>query len=190
MSAFYRLYRDPDARRKGLRLFRLDAQPDLDLQWWVGQRFSHAPTTPIRCTLAPGAAEHMPDAFLFDQIPLFSSRLVECLRGVGVDNLDCYEAVLETTDGRPHPAKFFAVNIVGVVACVDEVRSIKDALSAYPMTEFRELVVDPAAVGGAHLFRLADNPGFILVDEAVKRGLETLQPINVRALQLTERAAY
>lgn len=186
----YRLYRDPEARQKGLVLYRIEGQPSLDLPWRAGQRFAKAPPTPIRCTVTGPAGAVLPDAFLFDRIPLFSDRLVQCLRAAGVTNLDCYEAQLADASGKVLTAPYHAVNIVGLVAAADQGQSEKHPLSDYPMTEFTRLVIDAQATRGSKLFRLADNPSFVIIDEDVKRALDAADLVNVRALSLDNRSAY
>lgn len=190
MNEFFRIYRDPEARQKKLRLYRIESQSELDLEWLVGARFMQPPTPPIRSVLAAGSGPDLPDAFLFDQIPLFSERFVACLRGAGVDNLDCYEATLGDDEGRVLPAPYFAVNIVGLVGCVDQQKSKKHPMSAYPMTEFDHLAIDPVAARGCRLFRLADNPSFIIASRDVKEAMDREGLVNVRALSLDDRSAY
>lgn len=190
MSEYFRICRDPDARRRQLRFHRIGSLPDLDLEWLVGARFGQAPPTPIRVELAPGPEALLPDAFLFDQIPLFSGRFLSCLQSAGVDNVDRYRAQIVSAEGEPVDTEFHAVNIVGLIAAVDAARSRAHPLSAYPMLEFEHLVVDEAAVGANRLFRLADNPSFILVNRAVRDAMEGAGLVNVRALSLDDRLAY
>lgn len=186
----FRLYRDPEARKKGQTLYRVVEQPSLDLSWRVGQRFARPPRTPIRCIVAGGDGAVLPDAFLSDRIPLFSDRLVHSLRAAGVENLDCYEAQLIDASGVLLAARYHAVNIIGLVAAVDRSRSETSPRSGYPMTEFTHLVVDEQAARGCKVFRLADNPSIVLVDDAVRRALDVVDLIGVRALALNDRAAY
>jgi hypothetical protein len=62
--------------------------------------------------------------------------------------------------------------------------------SRAPMLDLRELVVNEAAARGARMFRLAENPSFILVTESVKNMIERANLSNVQALALTDRRAY
>lgn len=187
---YFRLYRDRDASRKGLRLHRIEAQPELDLPWRSGQAFAQAPSQPIVCTLHDRPGATLPDAFLADRIPLFSQRLVQGLLDAGVSNLATYAAELRTAGGQLVATDFHAVNIVGLVACADLEASLRHPLSDYPMIEFTRLVIDAEAARGCKLFRLAENPSFILLDESVKRALDALPLINVMVLSLDDPAAY
>jgi hypothetical protein len=58
------------------------------------------------------------------------------------------------------------------------------------MAEFIQLRVDPASVRGRKLFRLAGNPSFILVAEDVKKTIDALPLINLRASSPDDRASY
>jgi hypothetical protein len=186
---FYRLYRDPEARSKGLRLHRIESQPSFDLAWRVGQAFVKPPTAPIACTLEDINASDLPDAFLFDQIPMFSGRLVDCLLAAGVANLEAYPATLTIENGPRLEVPYFAVNIVGLVSA-DMAASRYDPSSSYPMIEFSELHIAPQAAHGARLFRVAENPSFIIVSEDARRAMESQPLVNVRALPLDQPAAY
>ncbi|AHG92990.1 hypothetical protein J421_5455 (plasmid) [Gemmatirosa kalamazoonensis] len=189
-SRFYRLRSDPLARRKGLHLARIDRQADSDLPWWVGARFAAPPATPIRCTLDESGGPDLPDAFLAEAIPIMSARLVDALRAAGADNLDAYDAQLvDPRTGAP-VGDYRAVNVVGLARAADMTSSVYDAASEFPMIEFDRVVVDPAAVGELRMFRLAENPSYILVAQGVKDALDAVGLVGVIAAPLDERIAY
>ncbi len=190
MTTFYRLCRDPDAFRKGLNLHYIDTQTFIDLPWLAGQLFVKPPTELIESTLyEDDEAAQLPDAFLLDSIPLLSGRVVGCLRAAGVANLDTYPAILKSADGKVIDTPYFGFNVVGLVGA-DMSRSKYVPGSWFPMIDFTELHIDPVAAQGALMFRLAENPGFIIVREKVKRALEALPLVDLCALSLDNRAAY
>jgi hypothetical protein len=189
MTNFYRLCRDPAAYDKGLKLHYIKSQPMIDLPWLAGQRFTKPPTQLIVCTLEDRGATDLPDAFLFDSIPLFSGRFVECLRAAGANNLDTYPAALKIADGPVMDVPYFGVNIVGLVGA-DMSASKYDPESWFPMIDFDALHIDPVAARGARLFRLAENPSFIIVSEEIKCAMEALPLIDVCALSLDNPAVY
>lgn len=187
---FYRLYRDPDARRKGLHLAVIGEQPEIDLAWRLGCSFENPPSVPIRCLLGDRSGPDLPDAFLSDRIPLFSDRLIQCLQIAGITNFDCYKAEVFDNKGEAVSRVFFGVNIIGLISCVDMVNSEIHPLSEYPMLEFRKLSIDEEATRGAKLFRLTENPSFIITTDEVKNIIDKANLINVCALSLDNRAAY
>lgn len=189
MTTFYRICRDPEVYDKGLKLHYIKSQTMIDLPWLAGQAFAKPPTQLIECTLDDRDATDLPDAFLYDSIPMFSGRLVDCLRAAGVTNLDTYPGVLKYANGTVIDVPYFGFNIVGLVGA-DMAASKYDPDSWFPMIDFDELHIDPAATRGAPLFRLAENPAFIIVNDEIKRAMEALPLINVRALPLDHPAVY
>jgi hypothetical protein len=190
MTSFYRLCRDPQVYDKGLKLHYIKSQTRIDLPWLAGQAFAKPPTQMIECTLhGDRGATDLPDAFLFDTIPTFSGRLVHCLQAAGVTNLETYPATLKIADGPVIAEPYFGVNVVGLVGA-DMSASKYDPESWFPMIDFDELHIDPAAAHGARLFRLAENPAFIIVTEEIKRAMEALPLIDVCALPLDNPAVY
>lgn len=189
MTSFYRLCRDPDAYNKGLKLHFIKSQTMIDLPWLAGQAFAKPPTQMIECILDDRGAIDLPDAFLYDSIPTFSCRLVDCLRAAGATNLDTYPTTLKSGNGSVINVPYLAVNIIGLVGA-DMSRSKYAPESWFPMIDFDELHIDPVAARGARLFRLAENPAFILVSNEIKRAMEAVPLIDVCALALDNPAVY
>ena len=187
---YYRLYRDPAARQKGVQLARMGAQPELDLAWRAGHPFKKPPAQPVRCMLDARGGPDLPDAFLAERIFLFSDRLIECLQRGGVDNLDIYQVDLLDSQARRVAVGYKAVNVIGLVAGMDQAASTYDPQSQVPMLEFAHLTIDEKKAGGLRLFRLGENPSFIIVSEAVKEALDPVDLVNVSAISLTDPAAY
>jgi hypothetical protein len=187
---FYRLQRDANARRQGLNFVRIATYPDPGIPWFAGVRSDVAISEPLRCVLdAERGGPDIPDVFL-SQIPLFSSRLLKCLKEAAVDNLDLYDAELVDPRTRQVNTDFKAVNIVGKVRCVDLEKSEFDPRSEFPMLEFRRIVVDEEKVGDLRMFRLAENPLFILISDEVKAALGEAPLVGVQAAPLDSPAAY
>lgn len=186
----FRLYRDPDARRKGLSFATLAEQSRDDLAWRAGNRFEHPPSTPVQCRLSERGGPVLPDAFLSDRVPLMSERAVAVLRSAGVDNLDLYEARLSDASGAPLEQVYFGVNIVGRIAAMRRDASRWDPSTREPLIALQSLVIDETASRGASLFRLAENPSFIIVDDRIRSAIEDAGLMNLVALPLSDRRAY
>lgn len=189
MATYYRLLRDNEANLKGLRIPRIDDGPDLDVSWSLGTKIKARIPTPIRCTLDPASGTDMPDAF-FWKIPLFSDRLVEVLTTAGVDNLDTYDAEVVNPKSRQVRADYKATNVVGKVECVDMKKSAFDERSQFPLIEFSKVVINPKKVGRAKMFRLAENPRFLIVSEQVKKALDGQEWVGLSVISLDDDAAY
>lgn len=60
----------------------------------------------------------LPDWYFAGVAPVVSSRLLSTLVTLGVDNVEAYPVTVENDDG-PVATGFYALNVVGRVACVD-----------------------------------------------------------------------
>lgn len=60
----------------------------------------------------------LPDWYFAGLAPVVSSRLLATLVALGVDNVESFPVTVENDDG-PVATGFFALNVVGRVACVD-----------------------------------------------------------------------
>jgi hypothetical protein len=144
--------------------------PDLGVSWTMGARFARALPEPIVCSLNPKRGPKLRDLYLVD-IPLFSGRLLEALRGAGVANLDSYAAELRSPSGEMHRG-YFAVNVIGIVACAEMSRSEAVPGLPAPLIEFTRLVVDSGKAHGRDFFRLGENSLYILMSERIKDALD------------------
>jgi hypothetical protein len=187
---YFRLMRDPDARRKGLNVAAFGEQTRDGFAWNMGQKFSRPIDHEIRCVLNARGGTELPDAVLYKAIPLFSGRFLDLLRSSGVDNIDAYPASVVDVAGNVLEKRYWAVNLVGLIACVDRDASSFDSNSREPLLELRKLVVDIAKTRGALMFRLAERPSFILVAESVRAAIDGVDLIDVRALPLDDPRVY
>ncbi len=98
---------------------------------------------------------------------LMSERLIETLRGAGVDNLQLFDAeILNSKTGAKIPG-FQVVNILGLVSAADP-----NASKSRPLAHvrfFETLVIDPARARGLLMFRLAESLNDVILAEKVAR---------------------
>lgn len=148
---------------------RVTADPDAGLvpeDWTTGAALAAPPAAPVGFRILAGDGGRLPD-FVDDPIPLMSDALVAALRAAGVDNLELVEAVVEDREQRVVHRGFHAVNVLGLVDCVDDEA---DTPSPYP-------VIDGARTHDLALFRPAWHARRIAVHRRVKARLEA-QPIG------------
>jgi hypothetical protein len=141
------------------------------LYWNRGRRFEQPVSEPLEVIL-DGDGLMMP---MFNRgILLFSDELVEAVRDAGVDNIDCYDAVLVDPVGGKRHTNYKAVNIIGMVAAADLAASEFHAPSGRALidTDFDTLVLDEERANGLLLFRLAESVNAIVVHARVKQHLE------------------
>jgi hypothetical protein len=171
----------PDAENDGY----LDIDDGIDIDgidsWSAGERFTVSVPNPISVEAIPEGEYTGPPVEMHDgNLLLMSNRLVGALREAGVDNLDCYPAVIVNVETKKKH-QYQAVNIIGLVAAADLGKSewsSYDGDASYDAS-FEGLSVREEAARGALMFRLAENTGIILVHEKVKdhllaKGLDTL----------------
>ena len=122
------------------------------------------------------SAENPPKPFAGMMIPLWSDELVETFRACGVDNFDCYSAVIRAKNEETEWSGYCAVNVLGLVAGANMAKSeyipIMSTPGGAPYAGFTKLVLDADKVGTLALFRLAEDPEFIVVHERVIEALK------------------
>jgi hypothetical protein len=148
--------------------------------WQMGARLRERPPVPVLIDLDPqfpGVMMPMYDAGVL----VFSKPMVIALEKAGVDNLECFPAVLRNPESGTEYRDYFAVNIVGAVTAADMGQSEFDAPSGTPIVDvdFDSLVIDEKRAGDLLMFRLAECITAIVVHERVKQALEAA---NIRHL--------
>lgn len=137
-----------------------------DLLWTQGVRFE-APVPKQTLRLDAASGTRFPD-FFDTTIPLMSPRLVEALRGAGIDNFDAYPMLLERNDTGEATDGYLAVNLIGCVDAVDAARSPHRTRFGKPHFT-GSIALDPAKTEGLEAFRLKHGPDFMVVSERVAR---------------------
>jgi hypothetical protein len=160
--------------------------PANDKRWEAGLVFSNQNRSdelqpppvpiPIRTETEEPDIPNIYAELYWNPIPLMTRRLVQALRGAGIDNLQTYETTLESAQGEhPPPADhYLAVNIVGCVAAADLGKSeiSPDTPERIVSTDFHSLSIDESKARALLLFRLAENITAVLVHEHVKEQVE------------------
>jgi hypothetical protein len=137
-----------------------------------------SPITFIVTHTADEPPQHMPVSVT----PLMSGELVKALQEIGVANLQCFPAQLRSAEDGTVWDDYFAVNVVGLVACADLEKSEYEFIidrpgeSSTPLLDFVELHVDPIRAGEYPMFRLAECPAMLLVNEKVVNYLRNIRP--------------
>ncbi|CAE6781618.1 MAG: hypothetical protein H8K06_03630 [Nitrospira sp.] len=141
------------------------------VKWRAGVKITHALPDRLEFTLKPfdpDSSDHAPymPAYLKASPPLFRDDLLEAMRECGVENLDLYDVVIRDPDNDHVHTNYKAVNIIGLIAAADMLRS--DAIvhpGSPPLidVDFDRLVLDETTTHGALIFRLAESTNAILV---------------------------
>lgn len=147
--------------------------PSFDDGWFGGRRFQSQPKEPVVVKIRPGHEQG-------DLLPYFgvstvmSNAFYETLRTVGVDNLEVFDAVIQSKDGVIVHRGYKAFNVVGLVRAADISKSkfSDDNPSRLIDSSIESLVLDPSKTHGLLMFRLAEYVGAVLVHEKVKQAIE------------------
>ena len=123
----------------------------------------------------PGDRQHL----YLGHMPLMSNRLVALLRDCGVDNLQCFRAVLRDPTTGVTWDDYQAVNIVGAVACVDFEKSDFQGGDRLVTATFDGFAIDPALAGDQKFFRLAESIGTIIARQDVMEFIQAKEPSAV-----------
>ena len=152
----------------------IDKGPEMDDAPWnhggiIDQDFTLPLTYVLRAK--PGNLKAMYEAMAY---PIMSDQLIEALKGVGVDNLQLFDAVVEDPNTKTIHTNYKAFNVVGVVAAADMGQSVMMNTTASRMidADFESLAIDETKATPFKLFRLAESVSAIIVDETVKAEIE------------------
>jgi hypothetical protein len=153
-------------------LGRMPRLPDDDEDnWMFGQPFSVEPEQPIVVPIRDDNENFTPLHF-YKNPPIASKAFVDALIEAGVDNIVTYDVVLK---GRSNPSitidGYKAINIIGLVKAVcPETEYLTESRIGDASMENVEL--EPDAIKGLYMFRLAESMRTIVVHEKVKKHLE------------------
>jgi len=157
--------------------------PEADEPWCEGRAVDE-PTAPLVATLDPVGS--VPPASMYEGlVPLWSGALLAAVREAGADNLQVSAAVLvESASGRQWK-DYWAVNVLGLVGAVDLAGSgmATDAATRGDL-EPGSWRIDPKRAAHFRIFRLAESPDLVVVDEAVRRAVVRVALPDVELIPL------
>jgi hypothetical protein len=170
MKSYHLLLRNPMAEHA----FGISGGPDEvnPVDWLKGHALTSVPD-PITLQLHPASGDSPDLADIAGGLyTVFSNRLRSALQAAGVDNVDYYPARLVHPTSRHQRDDYFAVNVLGLVSAVDVSKStISPGRGRIPGV-LRQFTIDPQRGGDLRLFRLAESPRLIIIDNGVKAELE------------------
>ena len=133
------------------------------------------------------------------QIPYFFGRLnplmrvdfFTALQACGIDNLDSCPARLHDRDGSVIPEMYVAVMVVGLISAVDLEQSqvVLGGFAGGRVKRFERLVIDPSRTRGARMFRLAEDPTHVWVDDDLVDQLQAAGMSHLRFLRPSQVAS-
>jgi hypothetical protein len=144
------------------------------VNWNLGRYVDKKIPTPIVVELDhqfPGLMMPMFDSGVL----LFSDEMISALHKAGVDNFQCFDALVKDTVNNLVYDNYKVINILGVVAVANLANSNYESHGndeALIDTDFDSLVIDEKKARGLLMFRLAESVNGIVIHEDVKKVLE------------------
>ncbi|NVJ21929.1 MULTISPECIES: hypothetical protein [Myxococcus] len=158
--------------------------PGLRDRWWAGKPFQRPPAQPIVAEIRTGTEQgELLD--YFNAASLMSNALHAALLEAGVDNLDVYDAVIQSEDGTVIHRGYKAFNVIGLVRAANLAETVFHSPDSSTLIDasIDHLAIDGDKPRGLKLFRLAENVSAVLVSEDVKRVLESKAFPHLRFLE-------
>jgi hypothetical protein len=148
--------------------------PSLEDRWWAGHAFKNPPKVPVVAIITEGN-EKGELLHYFNSTNLMSNAFYEALLEAGVDNLDVYDAIIQSEDGSVVHKGYKAFNLIGLIRAADMSRTVFRDPPGTTLIDasIEHLEVDGHKPRGLKMFRLAENVSAVLVHEDVKRVLES-----------------
>jgi hypothetical protein len=119
-----------------------------------------------------------PKHFLGNKIPVVSSQFKDLLQQNGVDNFQAIEATITNSEEDLQWNDYYAFNVIGLLACVDLSKSKYTVIDPgggimLPLLSFKNIAIQEEKVKGFKLFRLAESPDILIIDESVLNAIKS-----------------
>jgi hypothetical protein len=157
---------------KGMLLYSLP-DPNDEECWSWGQRFAVEPEIPIVVEIVTGYEKWNLIPY-FAGANLISDELYKVLCDAGVDNVDVYDAVIRSEDGKTEYRGYKAFNLLSVIRLAD-LKDSRDTLNN-----------SSRLLDGVLMFRLGKFSGDIVVHRSVKEAIEASGLSCIRFQKLEE----
>jgi len=146
----------------------------IEISFISGKAITIPIETPLEFTTNATKGDEIRD-FLRGSITLVSKRFLEILQGAGVDNLQVFPVVIKSDQDGTIWKDFFAVNVLGMIACADLENSDYDEIMPGHYI-FDELAIDASKAKGNLLFRLREHAPTILMHFNVGKYIASQDP--------------
>jgi hypothetical protein len=162
-----------DSESDDMMLLYEPEDPSDEEDWVSGHRFKTQPKEPVVVEIQE-ENEHAELLPFFGTATLMSDAFYEALREAGVDNLDVYDARIQSGDGSVVYEGYKAFNVIGMVQAADLSRTVFNDPSGSRLIDagIENLAIDPKKTKDLLMFRLAEYVAAVIVHEKVKRAIE------------------
>lgn len=170
---------EPDRRIPGIAAVGT-VPDDMDpLDWMHGKRMPPPAAGPMRLPLSDSSGDLRPE-IMGTLLTLFSDTLKDAMGAFGIDNIDYHPVELQHPVTKVVEQGYWLANIIGIVSCVDTTRSVIVPRPSGGKGWLKSFYVDPARASALRIFRLAEDPTLIVIDEPLRSHLRSLELAGVR----------
>jgi hypothetical protein len=124
---------------------------------------------------------------------IVSEHFIKVLQGAGVTNFQQFPAVLVNPSTKKQRTGFYLFNVLGMIKAADLQKSSFDTLMDadaegvdVPLVAFNQIVLDGTKPRGLHMFRMAESPNVLVVDDTIKTALKENRPEGGWGIMLEE----
>lgn len=155
--------------------------------WTIGEKFRQPPAIPVVVRIRDGYEEAELRSFL-SVPPILSKKLYEILVKAGVDNLEVFDAVLTSRDGKVAIEGFKAFNLVGLFSMADLKKSkFSPGNSSREIdASFDKLVFDPNKKPSHLMFRLEEYTSAVVVHKSIRQAIEEAGITHIKFIEASE----
>ncbi|RYY75447.1 MAG: hypothetical protein EOO52_08590 [Gammaproteobacteria bacterium] len=123
--------------------------------------------------------------FMTGEAVIVSKQFIDALLSMSVQNFQSFPAVLVNPDTGKKRGNYFLFNVLGLIKAADLSQSSFDMLMEgdpegvdVPLVAFNHLVLDAKKIRSLKMFRLAEDPTSLIIDETVVNGLKQHRPVG------------
>lgn len=142
------------------------------------------PNAPIRLSLSPRSSDYR-GCIIDGIVTLFHEYFITELTRLGIDNFQSFPVELTNPEGEIEIA-YSLINVIELLEAVDVKKSVIKPRATGGRGQLYSFKIDPAKTMGQRLFRLAEAPTLIIIDEWLWGKLLKFNPPGVLMLP-TER---
>lgn len=140
---------------------------------WLDGRVLSPPSGTLRLVLSPRSGT-LRSAMIGGIVTLFHERFRADLERLGVDNVQYFPVELENPQGGIE-RNYFLVNVLGLLEAVDAGASVIKPRASGGRGQLYSFKVDPNKAKSHRLFRLAEAPTLIILDESLRNSFANVR---------------
>jgi len=144
---------------------------EIDPVEWIEGTVRPAPPSPLRLVLSENSGTAR-GAIIGGLLTLFHQRFRDDLTSLGIDNIQYFPVELQNPEGGIEH-NYLLINVLGLVRAVDVSASVFEPMPTGGQGHLKSFKIDPAKAAGQRLFRLAEAPTLIIIDQTLRDALST-----------------